>query len=376
MASLMRAAWQPSPRHDHDNDMDAHNVSGARRPPDEAFVAALPKPELHLHLEGTITPRTWLELIRRHDRTAIVTLEDLRRRYAFPDMRGFFDVWMDVLAELRSPDDYRFIARECGRYLATQNVVYAELHTSIAGGVWSGRLSADGIVPAIADGLNEARAAGGPEWRLIVDAIRETVAADAGHIALDIARRNRDHGVVALGLGGNEERYATGEAAGVFAAAKAEGFRLTAHAGEWAGPESVRQALDIGADRIGHAVTAAQDRPLLEEIRARGIHLELCPTSNVRTGAIPALEAHPAGMYIRRGLRVSLNTDDPALFGTNLNSEYLRVAQAFGLSRDDVVRLARNAFEAAFLEPSERDMLLCRFDSATRSLTDAGRDQT
>lgn len=356
--------------------MDAHNVSDSVRPPDETFVAALPKAELHLHLEGTITPETWLALIRRHEPGAGVTLEELRERYAFRGMRAFFDVWMDVLAELRGPDDYRLIARECGRYLATQNVVYAELHTSVAGGVWSGRLRADGIVPAIAEGLNEARAAGGPDWRLIVDAIRETVAEDAGHIALDIARRHREEGVVALGLGGNERLYATDEATATFAAAKAEGLRLTAHAGEWAGPESIRQALEIGAERIGHAVTAAQDVELLRELAARGIHLELCPTSNLRTGAVASLEAHPAGDYIRRGMHVSLNTDDPAFFGTDLNGEYLRVAGVLGLSRDEVVRAARQAFEAAFAEPSERDRHLCRFDSATNALSDAGEART
>lgn len=338
----------------------------------QEIIQRLPKAELHLHLEGTVTPETWRRVIQRHEPTTPLTVADLAERMRFSDMDGFFRVWMQILHSLRAPEDYRLVAEACGRELARQNVRYVELHTSIAGAHWSGRLNAHEVVPAIAEGLEAAQRAGGPEWRLIVDIIRELVAEGAGDVGLEIARRHRNLGVAAVGLGGNEGRYATDAARDAVRAAKAEGFAATVHAGESAGPESVWAALEIGADRIGHAVSAAHDPALVAHLAERGTPLEMCPTSNVRTGAAPSLAAHPIGPFLRRGMDVSLNTDDPPLFGTDLVSEYGAVARAFGLTRAEVIRLARNAFAGAFVPEPRKAAMLAQFDAEAAALAVEG----
>jgi adenosine deaminase len=327
------------------------------------LIARLPKAELHLHLEGSITPRTWLQILRRHEPATTLTEAGLAQRMRFHGMAGFFDLWMQMLYTMHAPEDYRLAAYACGMDLARQNVRYVELHTSIAGAQWSGRHRADEVMPAIADGLAAAHREGGPEWRLIVDIIRELVAEGAGEIGLEIARRHRAMGVVAVGLGGNEAQHATDAARGLLAAARAEGLHATVHAGEAAGPESIRAALACGAERIGHAARATEDPTLVEELAAGAVPLEMCPTSNVLTGAVRSLEEHPIGPFLRRGMNVSLNTDDPPLFGTDLEAEFMAVARVFRLTPPEIVRLARNGFAGAFLPDAEKAALLAAFDA-------------
>jgi aminodeoxyfutalosine deaminase len=195
-----------------------------------------------------------------------------------------------------------------------------------------------------------------------VDVSRDFCGQGCGEIALDLALRHRKNGVVALGMGGTEGPPAD-VARAIFAAGRAAGLRLTAHAGEQAGPESIRGALEIGAERIGHAARATEDPALVEELAARRVPLEMCPTSNVRTGAVSSFDAHPLGDFLRRGMNVSLNTDDPPFFATRLTVEYRRAARAFGLSRPEILRLARNAFTTAFLSDAEKAPLLAEFDA-------------
>lgn len=339
-------------------------------PPAHLFVRNMPKAELHVHMEGTITPRTWRRiLMRRAPRTA-PTLESLQERYRFRDMAGFFDAFLAVVHSLQEPEDYHLAALEAGRGLARQNVRYAEFHTSIAPAQLVGRLSGDDIIPAMAAGLAEARMEGGPVWRLIVDVTRDFCEQGSGEIALDLALRHRNSGVVALGMGGTEDRPAQ-VAREVFAAARAHGLRLTAHAGEQAGPGSIWGALEIGAERIGHAARAPEDPVLVDELAARGIHLEMCPSSNVYTGAVPSLAAHPLPAFLRRGMNVSLSTDDPPFFRTRLNIEYRRAARAFGLSPGEILRLARNGFSSSFASDDEKGGMLAEFDAFVDGLTNA-----
>lgn len=345
----------------------SHNPPTHNTVPDPAFIARLPKAELHLHLEGTITPETWLALIRRHEPARLVTLDDLQARLNYRDISDFFDVWMQILYSLREPEDYRITAFEGARALGRQNVWYAEFHTSIAGAHHAGRLNGNEVIPAIAAGLEEARGCGGPEWRLIVDVIRDFTATGAGQVGLDLAQMQRKHGVVAIGLGGSEHLYHARTAKEVFSAAKADGFHLTAHAGEAAGPESVWQALEIGAERIGHAARAAEDPTLVTYLKTHQVPLEMCPSSNISTGAVASLESHPIDPFMKQGLRVTLNSDDPPLFRTDLCREYLLSAQTFGWNRENIVRVARNGFESAFLPDAERRAMLKRFDGFVRS---------
>lgn len=283
-------------------------------------------------------------------------------------MDGFFRAWMDLLLSLREPDDYRLAAEACGRELAARNARYIELHLSVAGAHRAGRLNAHEVIPAVARGLEAARAAGGPRWRLIVDVIRELVVEGAGDVGLEIARRHRADGVAAVGLGGNEGRHPASAARDILLAARSEGLGVTVHAGEAAGPESIRAALEAGAQRIGHATTAPRDPALVAQLASENVPLEMCPTSNVITGAAASLAAHPVGPLLRRGLNVSLNTDDPAFFNTTLDAEYRAVAAAHRLTEREAARLARNAFAAAFLPAEKRDDLLARFDAEVAAL--------
>jgi aminodeoxyfutalosine deaminase len=340
-----------------------HGMQRKQVPTLDSFISALPKAELHLHLEGTIMPGTWLRIIRRHEPNTRVTEAELRERMRFRDLPGFFDAWMSLIVSLREPEDFRIAAVECGLELGRRNVRYTELHSSIAGAHIAGRANADEVIPAIAEGLNEARAKGGPEWRLIVDIIRDLAAEGLAGTGLGIALRNRRHGVVAVGLGGSEDLYPADTAREVFKTALEEGLHTTAHAGEGAGPESIRAALDIGAQRIGHATHAPEDSALVDRLDAEHIPLEMCPSSNVCTGAVPSLAEHPIAGFLRRGMAVILNTDDPAFFGANINEEYVRVATQFELTPTEVLRLARNAFECAFLPDAEKAVLLEAFDA-------------
>lgn len=333
-----------------------------------SLISSLPKAELHLHLEGTVSPDTWLRLLKRREPGTSITLDDLRERMRFRDLASFFDAWMALIRTLREPEDFRLIALECGRQLASQNVRYVELHSSVAGGQQAGRLNADEVMPAIAEGLDEARREGGPEWRIIVDIIRDLAAVGDGGIGLEIAMRHRQNGVVAVGLGGSEHLYGAESANDSFSAALAAGLHTTAHAGEGAGPESIWAALEIGAERIGHAARAIEDPVLVEHLAANHIHMEMCPTSNVCTGAVRSLSEHPLARFLRRGLAVSLNTDDPAFFGSDLNAEYARVAGAFDLTPVELVALARNGFEGAFLPQAEKNCFLSVLDTEFSSI--------
>jgi adenosine deaminase/aminodeoxyfutalosine deaminase len=329
------------------------------------WIRRLPKAELHLHLEGTITPETWRRILLRHAAATTPTVAELAARYRFTDIAGFFDVFIAVTQSLRAPEDYHLAALEAGRALARQNVRYAEFHTSVAAAQWVGRLSGDDVIPALAAGLAEAEREGGPAWRLIVDVVRDFCARGCGEIALDLALRHRKYGVVALGMGGGETLPAE-VARDVFAQARASGLRLTAHAGEQAGPASIWAALEIGAERIGHAARAPEDPALVDHLATAHTPLEMCLTSNVRTGAVASLEAHPLGDFLRRGMNVSLSTDDPPFFGSDLCAEYRQAARVFGLSRPELTRLARNAYEAAFLPLDSKAALLEEFDASTR----------
>lgn len=311
------------------------------------FISGLPKAELHLHLEGSVQPEVWARLAGRNDPHLSVTPDDFREMLKYNSLSDFLFAFMALTSCFREPDDFRLAALECGRELARHNVVYAEIHTSAAAGLSIG-IPPREIMDAVITGLNEARSEGGPEWGLIVDVIREMAVKDQGEIGLELAMEYRNRGVVAIGLGGNEAKIPTSEAAALFRAARDAGMHRTAHAGEAAGPESIRQALDIGAERIGHGVAAREDPELLCLLRDFRIPLEMCPSSNVCTGAVASMEEHPIADYLRQGLLVTLSTDDPPFFHTDMNTEYARVAEAFDLSPAEIIQLSKNAFDAAF----------------------------
>ena len=295
-----------------------------------------PKAELHLHLEGSLEPETLHKLDPAADIFA------LRELYHYADFDGFLKAFAAVSKLLRTPADYALVTRRLLDRLAAQNVRYAEI--TIAAGVvlWKQQAFAP-IFDAIADA-----AAGSPvRVRWILDAVRqfgpEPAMTVAGWAAERIGR-----GVIAVGIGGSEERGPAGWFADMFSFARAAGLRLTAHAGETAGPESVWAALEIGAERIGHGLAADRDPRLLAHLAGRRIPLEICLTSNLVTGAVARLEDHPIRRLYDAGVPIALATDDPAMFRCTLTGEYQLAATHFGFSESELRGIAENSFRYAF----------------------------
>src|SRR5271156_2783508 len=285
-------------------------------------VDALPKAELHLHLEGSIRPATAVELAGRHG--VALTVDEVVSRYNYSNFTGFLDTFKWVTSFLRTPDDYALITRRLAEELLRQNVVYAEV--TISAGVMLRRMQ---NVEANLTAIQETAASvpfAGLRLAWILDATRQFGADSAVEVARCASQLLR-LGVVAFGLGGDELAAPTVNFRPAFDHARNAGLHLVCHAGEVGGPELIREAIDVlGAERIGHGIAAMRDPALAEFLAARRIALELCPTSNLCTGALAkqtgnqaaSMKDHPLGAFFKEGLNVTLSTDDPAMFHTDL----------------------------------------------------------
>jgi len=321
------------------------------------FIRRLPKAELHLHLEGTIQPATLVELSARHDARPM-TLPEAKALYRFSDFSGFIESFKAVTKRLKDPDDYELIAWRMMQNLSAQGVVHAEVFISV-GVIYLWRNFDPSCFEPIFAALERARERAARELGLslywIFDAVRHFSVAEAERVFRKAAEMRRHYpSIVGIGLGGDERIAASKPFAALFARARAAGLRLTNHAGETTGPEAIWEALSIGSERVGHAFSAIQDPKLLDELKARGTALELNPTSNVRTGLCPSFAAHPLRRYFDRGLLVTLNSDDPAFFGSGLAHEYLLAHTQQGFTRKELRRLAANSIRASFLPDSEK----------------------
>jgi len=335
-----------------------------------SIVDALPKAELHLHLEGTIRPDTAIALAGRHD--VALSRDEVLRRYRYADFLGFIETFKWVTSFLREPDDYRVITRAMCKELIRQNVVYAEV--TISTGVMLRRMqNVEANFAAICETAQSV-----PFSRLrinwIFDAARQ-FGADAAKEVARWAAKLQKSGVVAFGMGGDELAIPAASFRPAFDLARSEGLQIVCHAGEIGGPESVREAVDIlGAERIGHGIAVIQDAALADALILRRVVLENCPTSNLCTGALAklagkpeaSLEDHPLPKFLQQGLRVTLSTDDPGLFHTDLLSEYSHAA-ALNIPKDHLLRLTEESFSAAFLPPIEKRRLLDDFRAAAKS---------
>lgn len=339
----LRSVWARHPGSTRIDIMDASSEHSA-------FIRALPKAELHLHLEGSIEPTTLLELRSRHGEAA--SLAEVEQVYRFADFSGFLNAFKDVTGDLRLADDYELIVYRLMERLRAQNILHAEVTVSVGVCLWRKQ-----DFGAIFEGLERGRARGERDFGVsvlwIFDAIRQ-FGAEKAQPVLDLAIRYRDRNVVAFGIGGDEVKGPPELFGEVFARAAGHGLHLTAHAGESAGPESIWGALNLKAERIGHGLTAEQDAELIEELAERQIPIEVCVTSNLRTGICTDVAAHPVRRYFDEGLMVTINSDDPAMFGTSLVEEYELVRRQFGFSDDQLRELARNSFEAAFLSAEKK----------------------
>jgi len=327
------------------------------------WIARLPKAELHLHLEGAATPEFIVGLARRRGQS--LALEEVRERFRFSNFAGFLWAYKWACEQLRAPEDYALLLRDVAGRLRAQNVLYAELTLSAGVVLWK-KQDLDATCAALFQAAEEARREQGLELRWILDAVRNFGAEHVARVA-ETALGWKDAGVVAFGIGGLEEQGPAGLFRATFDKIRAAGLHVTVHAGETDGPESIRAALDaLGAERIGHGLAAFRDPELVARLKEQRITLEVCPTGNLRTGALEQqtgsddLRRHPLFGYARGGLRVTLNTDDPGFFETDLNREYA-LAHQLGLSREEILRVAETAFDSAFCDPALKQSLLARF---------------
>ena len=323
------------------------------------WLKGLPKVELHLHLEGTILPETLLELSKRHDAEPL-TAEAAKKLYVYENFLGFMDSFKAVSSRLKGPDDYELITYNMVRGLAAQGVVHAEVYISFGIIYYWKHAEVEPFVEAIERGRVRAEKEFGTTIYWLIDAVRHFGADEAAKVFRKAAElRERYPSIVGIGIGGDEARGSADLFRESYAEAKAAGLRLTAHAGETIGPESIWSAINIGAERIGHALSAQHDPELLEVLATRQIPLELNVTSNIRTGSCTDFDLHPIRDYFNAGLMVTINSDDPPMFGSNLLEEYLLAYERFGFTLEQLRELAANAVEASFLPP-ERKLAVLR----------------
>lgn len=326
------------------------------------WLRGLPKAELHLHLEGTIKPETLVELSKRHDAEPL-SLEGARTLYQYENFLGFLMSFKAVTERLKGPDDYELITYNMIKELASQGVVHAEVYISFGIIYFWKKTEVEPYVEAIERGRIRAEKEFGTTVLWIIDAVRHFGLDEAARVFRKAAELRTEYpSIVGIGIGGDEAGGPADQFRELYAEAKAAGLRLTAHAGESCGPESVWSAINIGAERIGHALTAQRDAELLDVLTVKQIPLELNVTSNIKTGCCKELEEHPVKLYFESGLMVTINSDDPPMFGSNLLEEYTLVQERFEFSLEQMRELAANAVEASFLPPERKLALLQRVE--------------
>jgi len=320
---------------------------------------SLPKAELHLHLEGAIAPATLLELRKRHGKES--TLGEIEQLYRYQDFPGFLQAFKTVTEDLQTGEDYELITYRLMERLHAQNILHAEVYVSVGVCLWRKQDFA-----AIFERLERGRMRGERDFGIsllwIFDAVRQ-FGPEAAKEVFDLAIRYRQRNVAAVGIGGDEQKAPPELFRDTYAYAAGNGLHLTAHAGECAGPESIWGALNLRAERIGHGLTAGDDPELVDELATRQTPIEICVTSNVRTGCCQSLESHPVRRYFDHGMMITLNSDDPAMFSTSLTREYQLAQDTFGFTDEHLRELARNSFEASFLPAEKKLAFLNLFDA-------------
>lgn len=325
------------------------------------FARQMPKAELHVHLEGSIRPATLLELARRSgvDLPA-QDVDGLQEFYRFRNFAHFIETYVTITGCLRTPDDYRLIAYEFGVECARQNIRYAEVTFTMQSNEHNTGLPWQAILDGLNAGRAQAAAEFGVHWQWIFDINRGLPDTQDGVVETALAAR--PSGVVALGLGGDEAGFPPHLFRRAFDRAHQEGLACIPHAGETAGPQSVWDALDLlHAVRIGHGVRSIEDPFLVQTLAERQVPLEVCPTSNIRLGVYPDYASHPLRRLLEAGVFVTVNSDDPPMFNTDLIYEYQVLVEHFGFDRPMLEQISLNALRASLLPIPEKERLTADF---------------
>lgn len=324
------------------------------------FIRSLPKAELHLHLEGSVTPETLLELLNGHGKQS--TLAEAEALYQYKDFPGFLMAFKTLTDDLQTSEDYELIAYRLMQQLKAASVLHAEVYVSVGVCLWR-KLDFDAIFEGLERGRDRGEKDFGISLLWIFDAVRQFGAEPAQRV-FELAAKYHDRNVVGIGIGGDEVKGPPELFREQYAYAAGQGLRLTCHAGENAGPESIWGALNLGSERIGHGLTACHDPELIEELATRQVPVEICLTSNLRTSCCAKIGDHPVRRYFDQGLMITLNSDDPAMFQTSLNAEYELAQSEFHFTDEHLRELARNSFEASFLPAGKKLQFLNLLDSA------------
>jgi adenosine deaminase len=330
-------------------------VTAAPSPASGGPDGQVPKAELHVHLEGTAPP----DLIRRiAERNGLAVPEGTFAtpdRFAYRDFLDFLDTYDKAASVIRTGEDYRDITYEYLVKCAGEGALYVELtaspdHAKLVG------LTDEEHIAGIARGIDDARRDTGIEGRILISCVRNFGVEPAMRVARYAAERPHPY-IVGFSMAGDEENYPPGAYAQAFELAADAGLGCSVHAGEWAGPESVRGALGLPASRIAHGVRSIEDAALVEELAARGIYLECCPTSNVVLGIYRSYEEHPLPRLRAAGVKVTLGSDDPPYFGASIGGEYAICRKHFAFTDDDLRGITRTAIDAAFCDGALKERL-------------------
>jgi aminodeoxyfutalosine deaminase len=335
----------------------------------ETYLQAIPKAELHVHLEGSILPDTLLTLARRNGITLPAdTVDGLREWFRFRDFLHFVEIYVTITRCLRTAEDYELIAYEFGAEMARQNVRYAEA-TFTPGTHAALGVPFDVYFAGLTRGRARARADFGVEIAWIFDIVRDNPDPRHAEYTLWAALEGRGEGVIALGLGGYEAAMPPDGFAPWFERAREAGLHTIPHAGETGGPESVWGAIrKLGAERLGHGVRSIEDPALMSYLAESGIPLEVCPTSNIRLGIFSGIDTHPMRRLYEAGVAVTINSDDPPLFNTTLNDEVALLHTGFGFDLDTIDRIILNGVRYSCLPSARKDGMLKQFQEEMAAL--------
>ncbi len=337
------------------------------------YIAAVPKAELHVHLEGSIAPATLLMLAKRHrvDLPAH-TEEGLRNWYRFRDFHHFIEVYVAITKCLRTVEDFELIVYEFGADMARQNIRYAEVTFSPSTHLWINGVDQDVWFTGLTEGRRRVKASFGCEINWVFDLVRNDYPELARFdYTTEVAIEGMKDGVVALGLGGLETGYPPAPFAPWFDRARAAGLHSAPHAGEHVGPESIRDAIKyLDAERIGHGVRAIEDLELVAMLAEQRIPLEISPTSNISLGLYPDAASHPLKRLHEAGVAVTVNSDDPPLFNTTLTDEACLLVDPWGFSRETIDEILLNGIRFSFLPEEQQRSMEAVFLEEMRALQD------
>ena len=327
-----------------------------------SWYRQLPKIELHVHLEGAIPHAALFDLIQKYGGDpSIPDVKALARRFAYKDFAQFIETWTWKDQFLREYEDFTHIAELAARDMTKQNIRYAEMFFSPSPFLQQG-LQVQELTHAVRAGLSRVPEI---EISLIADLVRD-FGPESEMTVLKRLEEVKGKGVIGIGIGGSEHEFPLGPFKSMFEEARIMGFNVNAHAGEAEGPSSVWAAVrQLRVERIGHATRAREDPELLDCLYERKIPLELCPGSNVRTGVVHSINEHPVREYFERGLLISVNTDDPMMFGTSLDNEYKSLVDECGFTKKEICRLILLGIESSWLPEDRKKLMAASFQNET-----------